>query len=155
MKGRINFEAGQVDPRLSTVQLRAEFDNPKTELLPGQFVRVGLTVGNRPAMLLPQTAVLQNDQGRFVYVLGEENKAQVRPIQTDGWQGNQWVVVGGLKEGDKVIADNLLRVRPGSPVRPLDPNAAPGGVSGAPGAAPATGSGAPAAAGAAPAAAAK
>jgi membrane fusion protein (multidrug efflux system) len=103
-------------------------------------------------MLLPQTAVLQNDPGRFGDVLGEENQAQVRPIQTDGWQGNQWVVVGGLKEGDKVIADNLLRVRPGSPVRPLDPNAAPGTT---PGAAPATGSGAPAAAGAAPAAAAK
>jgi len=128
MKGRINFEAGQVDPRLSTVQLRAEFDNPKTELLPGQFVRVGLTVGNRPAMLLPQTAVLQNDQGRFVYVLGEDNKAQVRPVQTDGWQGNQWVVVGGLKDGDKVIADNLLRVRPGAPVKPMDPNAPPAGA---------------------------
>ena len=134
LKGRINFEAGQVDPRLSTVQLRAEFDNPKTELLPGQFVRVGLTVGSREAVLLPQTAVLQNDQGRFVYVLGEENKAQVRPVQTDGWQGNQWVVVGGLKAGEKVIADNLLRVRPGSPVKPLDPHAASGST---PGAAPA------------------
>ena len=128
MKGRINFEAGQVDPRLSTVQLRAEFDNPKTELLPGQFVRVGLTVGSRLAVLLPQTAVLQNDQGRFVYVLGEDNKAQVRPVQTDGWQGNQWVVVGGLKDGDKVIADNLLRVRPGAPVKPMDPNAPPAGA---------------------------
>ena len=139
LKGRINFEAGQVDPRLSTVQLRAEFDNPKTELLPGQFVRVGLTVGSREAVLLPQTAVLQNDQGRFVYVLGEENKAQVRPVQTDGWQGNQWVVVGGLKAGEKVIADNLLRVRPGSPVKPIDPAAAPGA---APGGSPAPAAGA-------------
>lgn len=123
LKGRINFEAGQVDPRLSTVQLRAEFDNPTTELLPGQFVRVNLMVGSREAVLLPQTAVLQNDQGRFVYVLGEENKAQLRPVQTDGWQGNQWVVVGGLKAGEKVIADNLLRVRPGAPVKPIEAGA--------------------------------
>ena len=146
LKGRINFEAGQVDPRLSTVQLRAEFDNPKTELLPGQFVRVGLTVGTREAVLLPQTAVLQNDQGRFVYVLGEENKAQVRPVQTDGWQGNQWVVVGGLKAGEKVIADNLLRVRPGSPVKPIEAGAgaSAGGTLGAPGAPGSAPAGAPA-----------
>ena len=144
LKGRINFEAGQVDPRLSTVQLRAEFDNPKTELLPGQFVRVGLTVGSREAVLLPQTAVLQNDQGRFVYVLGEENKAQVRPVQTDGWQGNQWVVVGGLKAGEKVIADNLLRVRPGSPVKPIEAGAGAGGTPGAPGAPGSAPAGAPA-----------
>ena len=135
LTGRINFEAGQVDPRLSTVQLRAEFDNPKAELLPGQFVRVGLTVGSRDAILLPQSAVLQNDQGRFVYVLGEDNKAQVRPLQTDGWQGNQWVVVGGLKAGDKVIADNLLRVRPGAVVKPMEAQA-PGAPAAAPGAAP-------------------
>lgn len=123
--GRINFEAGQVDPRLSTIGLRAEFDNTKLEVLPGQFVRVALTVGTRSAILLPQTAVLQNDQGRFVYVLGEENKAMVRALKTDGWVGNQWVVVGGLKDGEQVIADNLLRVRPGAVVKPVVPGAAP------------------------------
>jgi membrane fusion protein (multidrug efflux system) len=51
--------------------------------------------------------------------------AAVRPIKEGGWLGNDWVVLEGLKEGDQVIADNLIKVRPGAPVNPHPFGAAP------------------------------
>jgi membrane fusion protein (multidrug efflux system) len=76
-------------------------------------VRLRLAAGQQNNIfLVPQTAVLQSDQGRFVYVLDAEQKAQVRPLQLGGWFESQWVVKGGLKAGDVVVLDNLLRIKP-------------------------------------------
>lgn len=134
--GRINFSASQIEPRLASVTLRAEFANPASLLLPGQFVRVRLTTGQREGVfLVPQTAVLQGDKGRFVFLAGPDNKSVKRLIQTAGWdeRGN-WVVTGGLQSGDRVLLDNLLKVKPDAPIKLLPskdtgagpaPNAAP------------------------------
>lgn len=123
-KGRINFTATQIDPRLATQQLRAEFDNPKKQLLPGQFVRVMLVAGEREdAFLVPQPAVQQTEKGSFVFVLDAEGKAALRPVQLGPWVGADWMISGGLKAGDRVIVDNLLKIRPGSPVTPAAPPA--------------------------------
>lgn len=122
-KGKLNFAASGIDPQLGTQQLRATFDNADKRLLPGQFVRIRVTTGVRDSVfLLPQTAVLTGDQGKFVFV-AEHSKAgktvaAVRPIVEGGWQGSQWVVLSGLKAGEQVIADNLLKVRPGAEVAP-------------------------------------
>ncbi len=116
--GKLNFAANQVDPQLSTVQLRATFENSQGLLLPGQFVRVRLLTTERDGVfLVPQTAVLQGDQGPFVYLLGKEGKAEIRPVQTAEWQGTNWVILGGLKPGEQIIVDNLLKIRPGAPVQ--------------------------------------
>jgi len=116
-KGHINFTASAVDTSLGTVQLRAEFPNAKHALLPGQFVRVKLSTDpGEPAILVPQSAVMQGEQGRFVYVLGKDGKATVRPVRADRWSGQNWVVTHGLSDGDQVIVDNLLKIRPGAPV---------------------------------------
>lgn len=127
LPGRLNFAARRIDPKLSTVELRAEFKNPDGILLPGQFVRIRIVSGARNAFLIPQTAVSQGDQGKFVYVAGPDNTAQIRPIKTDGNEGKNWVVVAGLKPGDQVVADNLLKIRPGSPLKP-DTATAPAAV---------------------------
>ncbi len=122
-KGKLNFSASQIDPKLGTQQLRATFENKDHRLLPGQFVRARVSTGVRDGVfLVPQTAVLTGDQGKFVFV-AEKNKegkiiAAVHPIKEGGWQGNDWIVLSGLKEGDQVIADNLIKVRPGAPVNP-------------------------------------
>ena len=122
-KGKLNFSASQIDPKLGTQQLRATFENSEHQLLPGQFVRARITTGVRNGVfLIPQTAVLTSDQGKFVFVADKDNAgkvvAAVRPIKEGGWLGNDWVVLEGLKEGDQVIADNLIKVRPGAPVNP-------------------------------------
>jgi len=116
-KGRLNFTATQIDPRLATQQLRAEFDNPRQQLLPGQFVRVQLVAGEREnAFLVPQPAVLQTEKGALVFVVDPEGKAALRPVKLGEWVGTDWMILGGLKPGDRVIADNLLKIRPGTPV---------------------------------------
>ncbi len=122
-KGVLNFSASQIDPKLGTQQLRATFENNDHQLLPGQFVRARITTGIRNGVfLIPQTSVLTGDQGKFVFVADKDKEgkivAAIRPIKEGGWSGNDWVVLEGLKEGDQVIADNLIKVRPGAPVSP-------------------------------------
>lgn len=118
-KGQLNFAASTIDPQLGTQQLRATFENADKRLLPGQFVRVRVTTGEKDGVfVVPQTAVLTNDQGRFVYVVNGKNEATVKPIVTGNWVGKDWVVLSGLEVGDKVIVDNIIKLRPGAPVMP-------------------------------------
>ena len=122
-KGRLNFAANQIDPRLATQELRAEFDNPRGQLVPGQFVRVQITAGQRDnVFLVPQVAVLQAEKGFFVFVVDKDGKAAVRPVQTGGWVGADSMILDGLAAGDRVIVDNLLKLRPGAPVTPAPPS---------------------------------
>lgn len=121
-KGKLNFLASNIDTTLGTQQLRAEFDNSDNQLLPGQFVRVRLLTGEREGMfLVPQSAVVQTEQGAIVMLAGEGDKVAPRPVQTAEWRGKDWVITGGLKAGDKVIIDNLIKLRPGVPVAPHPP----------------------------------
>jgi membrane fusion protein, multidrug efflux system len=119
--GKLNFSASEIDPALGTQQLRAVFDNANRNLLPGQFVRARITTGTRDGVfVVPQSAVMTGDQGKFVYVAEKDangkEAAAIRPIQDGGWEGKNWVILGGLNAGDKVIVDNLIKVRPGAPV---------------------------------------
>lgn len=116
-KARLNFTGSTVDAGTGTVQMRAEVRNPRLVLLPGQFVRVKVVAGTRQAIVVPQTAVMQNEGGRFVWVVAD-GKAVQRTIRAGSWLGNDWIVLEGLKPGDGVIVDNLVRLRPNAPVAP-------------------------------------
>lgn len=121
--GRLNFAASAIDPAYGTQQLRAEFPNAQRTLLPGQFTRVRVTTGTQKGVyLVPQTAVLTGEQGKFVLVADKnaEGKtvAGVRPVEVGSWQGQNWVILHGLNAGDKVIVDNLIKLRPGAEVVP-------------------------------------
>lgn len=115
--GRLNFAGSSVDARLGTVQLRAEFPNGNMQWLPGQFVKVQILAGEQEAVLVPQPAVVQNEQERFVWLAGPDGKAVMRPVKTAGWLANDWIVTSGLNAGDPVIVDNLMKIRPGAPVQ--------------------------------------
>ena len=125
--GKLNFAASTVDARTGTVPLRAAFDNPKLALLPGQFVRAQVKTGDREAFLVPQAALFQSDQGRMVFTVAADNTVAPRPVETDGWSDHDWVVTKGLAAGDKVIIDNLMKLRPGAPVAPHAPGQGPAG----------------------------
>jgi len=114
--GKLNFAGSTVDASLGTVQLRAEFPNAQLRLLPGQFVRAAVVAGSQQAITVPQSAVLQNESGRFVWLVGPDGKALARNIKPGAWVGKDWVVLDGLQAGDSVIVDNLARLRPGTPV---------------------------------------
>lgn len=113
--GRLNFAGTTVDARLGTVQLRAAFANPELKVLPGQFVRAQVQAGEQQAFLVPQAAVVSTDQGRSVWTL-QDGKATPTPVEVGNWVGTDWVVLKGLKTGDQVIVDNLIKIRPGAPV---------------------------------------
>jgi membrane fusion protein (multidrug efflux system) len=127
-KGELNFAASQIDPLLGTQQLRATFDNSDQRLLPGQFVRARVVTGEQDGVyLVPQVAVQVSDMGKTVYVVNEKNEATVRPVVTGRWVGKDWVILEGLNAGDKVIVDNLIKLRPGTPVAPHPAGEAPAG----------------------------
>ena len=123
--GRLQFTESTVDPDTGTVTLRATFPNPQGLLLPGMFVRARLVQQvNTRAILVPQQAVSRDPQGNAtVLVVGAGNKAELRPIQTSRTQGQNWVVTGGLKPGDKVITQGTAKARPGQPIRPVPASA--------------------------------
>ena len=113
-KGRLNFAATAIDSRLGTQQLRAEFDNPREQLLPGGFVTVRITAGRRDnVFLVPQAAVIQTEKDYLVFAIDAEGKAQAKPVKMGDWVGSDWTVTSGLNPGDRVIVDNLLKIRPG------------------------------------------
>jgi membrane fusion protein, multidrug efflux system len=121
--GKLNFSDVRVSGATGTSETRAEIPNPKGVLRPGQFVRITLSGAVRPnAITVPQRAVLEGPQGKFVYVLSAESKADPRPVQVGDWFGDEWIIQSGLKAGDKVIVDGVARIfAPGSPVVVAEP----------------------------------
>lgn len=133
--GRLTFSDVRISGTTGTSEARAELPNPDGLLRPGQFVRVILTGAERPhAILVPQRAVLEGPNGKFVYVVNAENKAEPRPVELGDWHKDDWIVTGGLAPGDKVIVDGVMKIGPGAPVHVADsngpaPNGPPKGAS--------------------------
>jgi len=135
-QGRINFADTRINPATGTYEMRAELPNRDQALKPGQFVRVQLKGAIRKnAVSVPQTAVLDGPQGKFVYVPAKDKDgkdiAQPRPVTLGPWvvaDGvNLWIVESGLAAGDKVIVDGVARVMgPGSAIMTGPPPGAPG-----------------------------
>lgn len=118
--GRLAFSDVRVNPATGTSEAKAELANPKGELRPGQFLRVTLAGARRPAaIVVPQRAALEGPQGKFVYLV-EDGKAAIRPVELGEWTGNEWVVLSGLKAGERVIVDGVFKIGPGAPVRAVD-----------------------------------
>ena len=123
-KGKLNFSDVRVSAATGTREARAEVPNPDAKLRPGEFVRVILKGAQRPnAITVPQRAVLEGPQGKFVYVVDEKGTAQPRPIELGDWADKDWIVTKGLQPGDRVITDGVMKLGPGAPVRIADPNA--------------------------------
>lgn len=120
-KGKLQFTDARVSASTGTTEAQAEVPNADGLLKPGQFVRVRLQGATRPAAVrVPTRAVLEGPQGKFVYVV-EDNKAQARPVQVGEQAGDQWLVNGGLKQGESVIVDGVMRIGPGAPVQVAAP----------------------------------
>lgn len=135
MPGRIIFSDMAVDPGTGAVSLRAEFPNPRRELLPGMFVRIRFAEGVADNIIrLPQRAVQGGPQGQFVMLVTADGKAAPQGVKTGGMAGGDFIIVEGLKGGEQVIVNGLQKSRPGSPVTPVmwkpqgAPTASPGTI---------------------------
>lgn len=118
--GTLSFADVTVDQTTGSQTIRAVFPNPEHLLLPGMFVRGELSQGIQSrGILVPQRAVSRDERGRpTVIIVGKNNMAELRVIQADRTSGDNWVVTGGLRPGDKVIVDAGPLLRPGIPVKP-------------------------------------
>ena len=115
-EGYIDFTNPAIQQSTGTMLLRAILPNPDRLLHPGQFVRVKVKGAVRPnAIVVPQTAVVQGQNGTFVYVI-ENGKAQARPVVLGDWYYDYWIVYEGLKTGDLVIAEGVNKIQNNSPV---------------------------------------
>jgi membrane fusion protein (multidrug efflux system) len=120
--GTVNFTEATIDQQTGTIRARAIVPNPDLKLVPGQFVRAivnGVTLHD--ALVLPQAAVMQGPQGPFVYVVDAEGTAQVRPLVLGREVKGGWLVEKGLAAGDKVVAEGVIKVRPGIKVKVAEP----------------------------------
>lgn len=119
-KGKLQFSDLAVDPNSGAVILRAEFPNPRRELLPGTFVRVRFPQAQLDnAIRVPQRAVLGGAAGQSVMIVDAENKVVPRPIRTGAMAGGDFIVTDGLKGGEQVIVNGLQKVKPGATVKPV------------------------------------
>lgn len=118
--GKISFANNIVDQSTGTIVVRADFSNPQRMLVPGQFVNVVVQIGQPESLpYVPGSAVMQDVNGAYVFVLGEGNKAEERRITTGQRSTSGWAVTKGLKVGDVIIVGGLQRVAAGAVVTPV------------------------------------
>ena len=113
-----DFQDNKVDVSTGTVTMRATFENPNNELIHGEFVTVKL-YANKPVEVpvAPVTAVMENQAGKYVYKLDENDIPQLTYIKVGEQSGHNWIITEGLQKGDRILTDGLQKVTPGKPVR--------------------------------------
>lgn len=122
LEGSQDFHDNKVDETTGTVTMRATFQNPKNILLHGEFVNVKLYSNNKiKAPVVPQVAIQENQAGKYVYTVDENNIASLTYIKTGIQSGDKWIITDGVKAGDRIVVDGLQKVVPGSPVQEITP----------------------------------
>ncbi|SBS28109.1 Multidrug resistance protein MexA precursor [Marinomonas aquimarina] len=121
-KGRLTTREVSVDEMTGSVTVRAEFANPDGLLLPGMFVRGYINdLNDSQAILVPQQGVMRNVQGNaYALVVNADNQVEQRILKTERAIGNQWYITDGIQDGDKVIVEGSMKVRPGDEVTTVE-----------------------------------
>ncbi|HEV2609868.1 MAG TPA: efflux RND transporter periplasmic adaptor subunit [Noviherbaspirillum sp.] len=141
-EGKLEFVDNRVDASTGSVRMRAVFKNEEGKLAPGLFARVQLAGGNGTggatnAAMISDRAVGTDQNRKFVFVIGADNKAEYRPVTLGPLVDGMRVVRDGLKPGEKIVVNGLQRVRPGAPVMaevvPMDQQASGAKAAPAPG----------------------
>ena len=120
--GKLLFSEVTVDQGTGSVTMRAVFPNPQRQLLPGMFVHARLVEGvSEQALLVPQRGVSRNQRGEpTALVVGQDSKVEMRVLKVDRAIGDKWLVLEGVKAGDKVVVEGLQKARPGMMVRAVE-----------------------------------
>jgi membrane fusion protein, multidrug efflux system len=115
--GEVDVIDNKVDPATGTINVRLKFPNPDRILVPGQYVSVLLTRATpEKRVVIPQSAVQENQAGPFVLVVDSEGRVEARPIKTGDRVEDGVVVLDGLTEGETIVVEGIQKVRPGAEV---------------------------------------
>jgi RND family efflux transporter MFP subunit len=118
MKGHVDFVDNTVDVSTGTIAVRSLFKNPDGTLLPGQYVTILISrSAPKPMPVVPQTAVMEDHEGRYVLLVDDQNRVAVRRIKTGPVVGTKWAVESGLVVNERVIVEGVQKVRPGQIVK--------------------------------------
>lgn len=118
--GKLDFADTKIDQGTGTVELRAVFNNPNKLIMPGMFVTLIVESQDKQEMVLvPQAAVQENQQGKFVLVIDKSNKVASRHVTLGRRMNAMWVVESGLSANEQVIIEGLQKVRTGIEVNPV------------------------------------
>jgi membrane fusion protein (multidrug efflux system) len=116
-KGKFLFVDRNVNVRTGTLNVVIEFPNPGNLLRPGQYARVRAIMGTQPnALLVPQRAVGERQGAQIVAVVGDDQKVAIKPVKTGERIGGDWIITEGLKPGDRVVAEGIMKVKAGTVV---------------------------------------
>ena len=140
LTGKMTFASEKLNATTGSFDARAEIPNPTGSLRPGQFVRVVLAGANRSqSITVPQRAIIDSPLGKIVFKVMPDDTLAPQPVELDGWSNGDWIVTKGLKAGDRVMADGVIKAnKPGMKVTPVPFVAGAAGTAGAsPAAAPA------------------
>ena len=120
-QGKMNFSSEKLNPTTGSFDARAEIANPEGTLRPGQFVRVVLGGASRTqSITVPQRAILDGPMGKMVFKVTPENTLAPQPVEIDGWSNGEWIVTKGLKAGERVMVDGVIKAnKPGMTVTPV------------------------------------
>ena len=111
---KLTFVDNAVEATTGTVRARAVLPNPDGRLVPGQFLRARLEGVELPgAVTVPRRAVMSSAQGSFVWLVGEGDRVELRPVRLQGNVGERAIVAEGLEGGERVIVEGVLKVQPG------------------------------------------
>jgi len=123
-EGSVDFTSSTIDTETGTLRARATVKNPNHRLVPGQFVRVSVTgLALDDAIVVPEASVMQGPKGQFVYTVNQSGAAEVRPVNLGRQVEGGWIVSEGLRTGDRVVTEGVIKVRPGNPVTASAPSA--------------------------------
>lgn len=126
-QGRVDYVAPQMNAETGTLRIRTRFENADESLLPGYFSRVRFPMSTRKAMLVPEAALLSDQQGRYALIVNPKGEVEMKRVQLGVLDGDQRVVREGLTPNDQVVVLGVLKARPGSKVTPkFQEPAAPG-----------------------------
>ena len=123
--GTIYFADREVNPATGAIRIAGVFPNPNNLLRPGGYGRVRASAKTQSgALLVPQRAVIELQGSRQVAVVGNDNKVSIRPIMVGERVGKFWIVTEGLKPGERVVVEGLMKVRDGAPVKAVSADSA-------------------------------
>jgi multidrug efflux system membrane fusion protein len=121
LRGRLQLIDNQVNTRSGTVRVRAVFDNRDGSLIPGQYVKLRMGRAKaEPAILVSERAVGTDQDKRYVFVVGPDDKAIWRQVTLGGSANGQRIVTAGLEPGERIVVNGLQRVRPGAQLAPQE-----------------------------------
>ncbi|MBL8885516.1 MAG: efflux RND transporter periplasmic adaptor subunit [Phycisphaerales bacterium] len=127
VKGRVDYVDPQLNAQTGTLRVRTQYENANDTLVPGLFARVRFPMSTRKSLVVPDAALLSDQQGRYAMVVNDKNEVEARRIKIGTLDGSMRVVEEGLKPEDRVIVLGVLKARPGSKVTPKAQEPAPAG----------------------------